>query len=64
MVPRNEQIVRPLDPKHLQSNQYGRDHDRVHTVYANAVHALQPGQCVTLFINVARVRAYLGDRAA
>ena len=39
---------------HLQSDQYGRDHDRVHTVYANAVHALQPRQCVTLFIRVAR----------
>jgi hypothetical protein len=64
MVPGNEQIVRPLDPKHLQSDQYGRDHDRVHTVYTNAVHALQPRQCVTLFIHVARVRAYLGDRAA
>jgi hypothetical protein len=63
-MPRDEQIVGPLDPKHLQSDQYGRDHDRVHAVYANTVHALQPGQCLTLFIHVARVRAYLRDRAA
>jgi hypothetical protein len=64
MVLGNEQIVRPLNPKHLQSDQYGGDHDRVHPVYSNTVHALQPGQCVTLFIHVARVRAYLCDRAA
>jgi hypothetical protein len=57
MVPGNEQIIRPLNPKHLHSDQYGRDHDRVHTIYANAVHTLQPGQCVTPFIHEARVRA-------
>src|SRR5208337_699364 len=50
LVPGNEQIVRPLYPKHLHPDQYGRDHDRVHAIYANAVHALQPGQCVALFI--------------
>jgi hypothetical protein len=63
-MPGNEQIVRPLDPKHLHSDQYGRDNDRVHTIYANAVHALQPGQCVAFFIHEARVRANLRDGPA
>jgi hypothetical protein len=57
MVPRNEQIIRPLNPKHLHSDQHGRDRDRVHTIDTNAVHTLQPRQCVTLFIREARVSA-------
>jgi hypothetical protein len=38
-----EEIVGPLYPKHLHPDQYWRDHDRVHAVYANTVHALKPG---------------------
>jgi len=64
VVPSNEQIVRPLYPKHLHPDQYWRDHDRVYAVYTNAVHALQPGQCVALFIYEARIRANLRDRPA
>src|SRR5208282_4357227 len=64
LVPGNEQIVGPLYPKHLNPDQYRRDHDRVHAVYTNAVHALQPGQCVALFIYEARIRANLRDRTA
>ena len=64
LVPGNEQIISPLYPKHLHPDQYWRDHDRVHAIYANAVHALQPGQCVALFIYKARVRANLRDRPA
>src|SRR5208282_2968311 len=64
LVPGNEQIVGPLYPKHLHPDQYWRDHDRVHTVYTNAVHALQPGQCVALFIYEARIRANICDRPA
>jgi hypothetical protein len=63
-MPGNEQIVSPLYPKHLHPDQYWRHHDRVHAVYANAVDALQPGQCVALFIDEARVRANLRDRPA
>jgi hypothetical protein len=64
MVPGYEQIVRPLYPKHLHSDQYGRDHDRVHAIYTNAVHALKPGQCITLFIHEARVYAHFRDSPA
>jgi hypothetical protein len=64
LVPGNEQIVRPLYPEHLHSDQHWRDHDRVHAVYTNAVHALQPGQCAALFICEARIRANLRDRPA
>jgi hypothetical protein len=64
MVPGYEQIVRPLYPKHLRSDQYGRDHDRVHAIYTDAVNTLQPGQCVALFIYEARVRANLRDSPA
>jgi hypothetical protein len=63
-VPGNEQIVRPLYPKHLHPDQYRRDDDRVHAVYANAVHALKPGQSVALFVYEARIRAHLRDRPA
>jgi hypothetical protein len=64
MVPGNEQIVGPLYPKHFHPDQYWRDHDRVHAVYTNAVHALKPGQRVALFIYEARIRANLRDRPA
>jgi hypothetical protein len=63
-MPRDEQIVGPLYPKHLHPDQYRRDHDRVHAVYTNAVHALQPGQGVALFIYETRIRANLRDRPA
>jgi hypothetical protein len=64
VVTGNEQIVRPLYPKHLHPDQYGRDHDRVHTVYTYAVHALKPVQCAALFTDVARIRAHLRHRPA
>jgi hypothetical protein len=64
LVAGNEQIVRPLYPKHLHPDQYRCDDNRVHAVYANAVHALKPGQCVALFVYEARIRANLGNRAS
>jgi hypothetical protein len=63
-VPGNEQIVRPLYSKHLHSDQYWRDYDRVHAVYANAVHALQPRQRVGMFIDEARIQTHFRDRTA
>jgi hypothetical protein len=61
LVPGNEQIVGPRYPKHLHPDQYWRDHYRVHAVYANAIHALKPGQRVALFTYEARVLANLRD---
>src|SRR5580658_6838747 len=63
-VPGNEQIVGPLDPKHLHPDQHRRDDDRMHAVYPNAVHTLKPGQCIALFVYEARIRADLRDRSA
>jgi hypothetical protein len=60
-MPRDEQIVGPLYPKHLYSDQCWRYHDRVHAVYTNAVNALKPGQCIALFIYEAGIRAHFRD---
>jgi hypothetical protein len=59
-----EEIVGPLYPKHLHPDQYWRDHDRVHAVDTNAVHALKPGQSASMFIDEARTRAHIRDRPA
>jgi hypothetical protein len=63
-MPANEQIVRPLYPQHLYSNQHGCCDDRVHAIYTDTVHALKPRQSLASLIYEARIGSEIGNCTA
>src|SRR6266853_241094 len=58
-VPGDEQVICPLNPDHLQSHENGSDHGGMHAVDPDAVHALEPGQRITVLGHEARISAQI-----
>jgi hypothetical protein len=56
-MPRDEQVIRSLDPDHFHSQQNGTNNDRMHAVDPDDVHSLQPGQRVAVLGHEARISA-------
>jgi hypothetical protein len=65
LVPGNEQIVRPLDPKHLHPDQYRRDDVIACTPFTPMLSTrCSQGNASPCSSDEARIRAHLRDRPA
>ena len=60
----DQQIIRTLDAEHLHAHQDRCDDNSMHTVHADRVDALEPGESVSAFVHKAYVRTQTGNSAS